>query len=185
MTRQHHPFFNPATGLPECLYAGCGKEIPADHFLCKRHYFQLGEGLVEPCPGLSCTRFKSVSYDFCAVCSKHLAAEDEPQWAAGDEGCSEFFTYLLVSASGEWYAGHTRDLRVREWLHRHGGCQTTSGGDYRLAWFEAHPSRSAAADRELELKRQLCADRYAVIRMALEFQDNVALVRPMGDVVRT
>ena len=51
MTRQYNPFMNPLTGLPECLYAGCGREIPSDHYLCKNHYFRLGEGLVEPCPG--------------------------------------------------------------------------------------------------------------------------------------
>ena len=34
MTRQYHPFINPTTGLPECLYAGCGREIPSDHYDC-------------------------------------------------------------------------------------------------------------------------------------------------------
>ena len=61
MTRQYHPFINPTSGLPECLYAGCGHEIPSDHYLCKTHYFRLSEGLVEPCPGLGCKRFKSIS----------------------------------------------------------------------------------------------------------------------------
>ena len=41
MTRQYHPFINPTSGLPECLYAGCGHEIPSDHYLCKTHYFRL------------------------------------------------------------------------------------------------------------------------------------------------
>ena len=185
MTRKHHPFINPNTGLPECQYAGCGREIPGDHYLCNRHYWKLGEGLVEPCPGLSCQRFKSISYDFCADCSKHLAAEDEPEWAARDEGCSEFYAYLLVSDTGEWYAGHARDLRVRLWRHRHGGCQSTKDGTYRLAWFQVFPTRAEAAERERNLKRLLAQDLQAVIAMVFGFQDNVALVQPMGDVVRT
>ena len=103
----------------------------------------------------------------------------KPHWSAGDEGCGEFFTYLLVNPSGEWYAGQTRDLRVRLWEHRHDGCKSTAAGDYRLAWFEQHPSRSAAADRELELKRRIDQDRYGVIRMALDFQERIGLVRPL------
>ena len=89
MTRQYNPF----TGVPECLYAGCGREIPSDHYLCKKHYFRLGEGLVEPCPGQQCGRCKSISYDFCAECSKVLEAESDPAWEAGDEGYDEFFAY--------------------------------------------------------------------------------------------
>ena len=176
MTRQYHPFINPTTGEPECLYAGCGKVIPPDHYLCKRHYAQMSEGLVEPCPGLNCKRFKSVDFDCCVDCSKLLEPESEPHWAAGDEGCEEFYVYLLVNPAGEWYAGHTRDLRVRLWVHRHGGCQATAGGDYHLAWFEQHPSRASAAERELELKRRIDQDRYGIIRMALDFQERISLV---------
>ncbi len=58
MTR-YHPYTNPATGALECLYAGCGREIPADHYLCRKHYARLGDGSVEPCPGEGCGRFKS------------------------------------------------------------------------------------------------------------------------------
>lgn len=185
MTRQHYPFTNPATGLTECLYAGCGREIPSDHYLCKRHYFQLGEGLVEPCPGLNCSRFKSVNYDFCADCSKRLATEDEPQWEAADEACNEFYAYLLVNPDGDWYAGQTRNLRNRMWMHRMGRCHSTQDGDYRLVWFEVHPTREAATGRELELKRLVATDPYAVLDRIFRFQDNVAQMQYLGDVVQT
>ena len=180
MTRQHHPFTNPETGLPECLYAGCGREIPSDHYLCKKHYFRLGENLVEPCPGLGCKRFKSISYEFCADCAKALEAEHDPAWDAGDQGCSEFFAYLLVSPTGDWYPGHTRSLRSRVWMHQAGRCHTTQDGDYRLVWFEVHPAREAAAGRELELKRLVATDPYAVLELVFNFQDRIALVRPLG-----
>ena len=142
MTRHHNPHVNPETGEPECLYAGCGKEIPSDHFLCKRHYAQNSNGEVEPCPGEGCLRFKSVAYQLCADCAKHVAPESEPHWESGDEGCGEFYAYLLVNPAGEWYAGHTRDLRVRMWVHRYGGCQSTAGRNFHLAWFEQHPNRA-------------------------------------------
>ena len=179
MTRQHHPYINPESGLPECLYAGCGWEIPGDHFLCRRHYAQKTEGLIKPCPGLGCRRFKSVEYDFCVDCSKLLEAESDPAWDAGDAGCQEFYAYLLVNPTGEWYAGHTRDLRCRMWMHRMGRCRATQDGDYRLAWFEVHPTRSAAAERELEIKRLATTDPYAVLELVFAFQDRIALVRPL------
>ena len=98
MARQYHPFINPTSGLPECLYAGCGREIPSDHYLCKTHYARLSEGSVGPCPGRGCKRFKSSEYDCCATCAKLLEPERDPAWDAGDVGCTEFFSYLLVSA---------------------------------------------------------------------------------------
>ena len=180
MTRQYNPHINPTSGLPECLYGGCGREIPSDHYLCKTHYVRLSDGLVEACPGLGCRRFKSISYDCCAECSTHLEPESDPAWDAGDEGCTEFFSYLLVSPDGDWYPGHTRSLRNRVWLHQVGRCHTTQGGDYRLVWFETFPTRAEAAARELELKRLVVTDPYAVLDMVFAFQDRVALVRPLG-----
>ena len=180
MTRQYNPHSNPLTGLPECLYAGCGREIPGDHYLCKTHYFRLSEGSVEPCPGLGCKRFKSTSYEHCADCSKHLEPESDPAWDAGDEGCSEFYAYLLVSPDGEWYPGHTRDLRARVWLHQVGRCMTTREDGYRLVWFDVFPTRGEAAARELELKRLVVTDPYAVLDMVFAFQDRINLVRPVG-----
>ena len=176
---RHNPFINPTSGLPECLYAGCGREIPSDHYLCKKHYARLSEGSVGPCPGQGCKRFKSSEYDYCAECSMHPEPESDPAWEAGDEGWSEFFAYLLVSAEGDWYPGHTRSLRIRLWLHEVGGCKTTQGGDYRLVWFEVFPTRAQAAARELELKRLVVTDPYAVLDLVFAFQDRVALVRPL------
>ena len=137
-----NPFINPLTGLLECLYAGCGREIPSDHYLCKTHYFRLSEGSVGACPGQGCKRFKSISYDCCAECSKHLEPESDPAWEAGDEGWSEFFAYLLVSAEGDWYPGHTRSLRNRVWLHRSAGARPPRAAT--TAWRgsrSSHPGR--------------------------------------------
>ena len=179
MTRQYNPHINPTSGLPECLYAGCGREISSDHYLCKTHYFRLSEGSVGPCPGQGCKRFKSISYDCCVDCSKRLEPESDPLWEAGDEDCSEFFAYLLVSADGDWYPGHTRNLRNRVWLHSVDRCRSTQGGDYRLVWFQTFPTRAEAAARELELKRLVVTDPYAVLNLVFAFQDRVALVRPL------
>ena len=170
MARQFNPHFNPLTGLPECLYAGCGREIPGDHYLCKRHYARLSEGTVEPCPGQGCKRFKSAEYDCCAECAKHLEPERDPAWDAGDAGWTEFYAYLLVSPTGDWYPGHTRSLRARVWMHQVGRCKATQDGGYRLVWFEVFTTRAEAAARELELKRLAVTDPYAVLDLVFAFQ---------------
>ena len=180
MPRQYHPFINLNTGLPECLYAGCGREIPSDHYLCKKHYARLSEGLVGPCPGRGCKRFKSSEYDCCADCSMLLEPESDPAWDAGDRDCGEFFAYLLASPTGDWYPGHTRSLRARVWMHSVGRCRGTQDGDYRLVWFEVFPTRAEAAARELELKRLVVTDPYALVELVFAFQDRIALVSHLG-----
>ena len=37
MSREHNAHIN-ESGATECAYAGCGKEVPPDHYLCVRHY---------------------------------------------------------------------------------------------------------------------------------------------------
>ena len=130
-------------------------------------------------PAEVASEFKSSEYDCCATCAKLLEPERDPAWDAGDAGCGEFFAYLLVSAEGDWYPGHTRSLRIRLWLHEVGRCRSTQGGDYRLVWFQTFPTRAEAAARELELKRLVVTDPYAVLDLVFAFQDRVALVRPM------
>ena len=179
MARQYNPFTNPLTGLPECLYAGCGREIPSDHYLCRMHYGRLSEGLVGPCPGEGCKRFKSKEYAHCADCAPALAPESEPSWDAGDEEATEFFAYLLVSRDGQWYAGHTRNLRNRVWWHGTGGCKSTARGEYRLVWFDTFPTRAEAADREQDLKRLIVANSYAVLDLVFAVQERIALVQPL------
>ena len=185
MPRPHHPYITPA-GICECAYGGCGREVPPDHFLCVRHYAQFGDGIVVPCPGEGCRRFKSVEYEYCAECAKAPRVESEPSWQAGDVDCGGFYAYLLHLDSGEFYAGHTRDPRCRLWEHHNGDCRATSGnGDAalrqlpRLVWFERHQSRAAAAEREQELKLLLQRDRRAVLSEVLKFQDLTRLVCPL------
>ena len=176
MTR-YHPFTNPATGQLECLYAGCGREIPADHYLCRTHYGRLNDGYLEPCPGDGCTRFKSIDFELCADCASLGYAESEPSWEAGDEDASQFFVYLMVSPAGEWYAGHTRNLRNRIWWHGTGQCQSTAKQDFRLVWFETHDTRADATERELEIKRLIMTRPYAILDLVFAFQDVISLVR--------
>ena len=72
MSREYHPHIN-ESGATECAYAGCGKEVPADHYLCLHHYKKYQDGLAGPCPSEGCARFRSLDYERCADCGKAAA----------------------------------------------------------------------------------------------------------------
>ena len=181
MSREYHPHIN-ESGATECAYAGCGTPIPADHYLCKRHYSKHQAGTAGPCPSEGCRRFRSLDYERCADCGRAAAPESEPEWAAGDASCDTFYAYLLLQ-DGQFYSGHTRDFRERLWEHRNGDCKATSPADTgepaRLVWFQEFATRAAAADRELQLKQLVLRDRRAVLSLVFRFQDAVRLVSPL------
>ena len=189
MPREFTAHVNEA-GDYECRYAGCGKTIPADHYLCVRHYAQHQDGKVGPCPSEGCGRFRSLEYAQCADCGRAAAPECEPHWTDGDEGAGGFYAYLLLLPGGQLYAGHTRELRARLWEHRNGGCKATSaaGGEANgqasveppaLVYFQQFATRQEAADRELELKRLLLRNRREALGIVLQFQDAARLVSPL------
>ena len=180
MPREHHPHVGDA-GVPECLYAGCGQEIPPDHYLCLRHYKKHQDGQAGPCPSPGCRRFRSLDYERCADCGRAAAPETDPAWEAGDVGCTRFYAYLLLQG-GRFYAGHSRDLRERVWEHRTSAQPSTgelSDDVGQLVWFQEYSTRAEAADRELELKQLVLRDRRAVLRLVFQFQDAVRLVSPL------
>jgi len=63
------------------------------------------------------------------------------------------YTYVVKCADGEWYVGHTDDLRRRLRQHEDGECESTK---YRLPveliYFEGCRSLDAARIREKQLK---------------------------------
>ena len=181
MSREYHPHIN-ESGATECAYAGCGKDVPADHYLCIYHYSRHQAGKAGPCPSEGCRRFRSMDYERCADCGRAAAPESDPAWTPGDEGSGAFYAYLLLQG-GQFYAGHTRDLRERLWEHHSGDCRATSprvdGDPARLVWFQEFASREVAADRELELKQLVLRDRRAALTMVFRFQDAAWLVSPL------
>ena len=71
---------------------------------------------------------------------------------------SMFHVYILENPEGRFYVGHTDDLDRRLRQHNDGegkahlGKYTHKNGPWRLAWSEIHESRSAAMQREREIK---------------------------------
>jgi predicted GIY-YIG superfamily endonuclease len=74
---------------------------------------------------------------------------------------AQFFAYVLESANGTFYVGHTEDLdrRVGEHNDRETPTHkfTPKNGPWTLVWCEPHPTRASAMQREAQIKRMKSA----------------------------
>jgi putative endonuclease len=78
-----------------------------------------------------------------------------------------FYVYLMASRkNGTLYVGMTDDLVRRVWEHREGQVEgfTKKYGVKLLVWFEEHPSRESAFEREQSIKRWKRAWKTALFR---------------------
>jgi len=179
--RQGSPYHNQKTNTKICQYWNCSKNIRANHFLCAEHYEDYEDYVIDRCP--KCGRYKDIEYDVCKDCyaapKKSIAKASYPQvrvehskvWEKGDQGVEKFFVYILKNNTGEFYAGHTRDLRARLGEHRDGKTKSTSGKNLTLQYYEILNSRRAAEQREVEFKRLITSNERKVRIMIQEFQD--------------
>jgi predicted GIY-YIG superfamily endonuclease len=66
------------------------------------------------------------------------------------------WVYILQNTAGRFYVGHTDNLERRLLQHNeprpHLGKFTHKLGPWKLVWSEAHPTRSAAMQRERAIK---------------------------------
>jgi putative endonuclease len=71
------------------------------------------------------------------------------------------WVYILQNPAGRFYIGQTDDLSVRIENHNRtdkiGGKFTRKNGPWILAWSEARPTRSAAMQRERQIKQMKSA----------------------------
>jgi predicted GIY-YIG superfamily endonuclease len=67
-----------------------------------------------------------------------------------------FWVYILENQAGRFYVGQTDNLDVRVANHNRtdamAGKYTRKNGPWRLVWSESHPTRSAAMQRERQIK---------------------------------
>ncbi|WP_269523679.1 GIY-YIG nuclease family protein [Coraliomargarita parva] len=69
-----------------------------------------------------------------------------------------YYVYILENAKGRFYIGHTDDPQRRLREHNdhdgksHLGKYTHKHGPWKLVWTEPHPTRSAAMQREKQIK---------------------------------
>lgn len=182
--KQGSPYNKQKTGLKKCQYWNCSKNIRANHFLCAEHYEDYEDYVIDKCP--ECGRYKDIEYNVCKDCyatpkKKSITRESYPQikvehskaWEKGDQGVEKFFVYILKDDKGSFYAGQTRDLRIRLGEHRDGKTKTTSGRNLKLQYFEEVSSRKSAELREVELKQLLNSNDRKIRKMIQDFQDRV------------
>jgi putative endonuclease len=67
-----------------------------------------------------------------------------------------FWVYILENPAGRFYVGQTENLAMRLANHNRtdktDGKYTRKNGPWALVWSEAHPTRSAAMQRERQIK---------------------------------
>ena len=172
------------TGI--CQFWDCGIPVRPGHFLCYDHFLDLQDSGIDRCPG--CGQFKDVQYETCLPCRNRatdrpgarksirepkptIRRESSPAWEAGDSTAESFFTYILKLDGGKFYAGQTRDLRVRLSEYKDGKEPATRGRNPRLQWFVEVPSRKTATELEVEMKRLINSNERQVRTMIMKFQD--------------
>ena len=82
-----------------------------------------------------------------------------------------FYVYILRLAGGEFYVGHTRELRERLSEHKDGKTRSTKGKDPRLVWFTRLSSREEATHLEAYLKEVNDRNEREIRRMVVQFKD--------------
>ncbi len=67
-----------------------------------------------------------------------------------------FFVYILVCDDHAYYTGYTNDLIKRIATHKlkKGGKYTRSRKDLKLVYFEVHPTKKLAMQREYQIKKE-------------------------------
>jgi predicted GIY-YIG superfamily endonuclease len=176
------------TATKTCAYWSCQREVKGRNFLCSDHYEDYQEKLIDKCP--NCGRYKDQEYEFCLDCKNRLRialrpkvftngngkkarhkAEHSKAWEKADEGVGRFFVYVLKLDNGEFYIGHTRELRERLSEHRDGKTTSIAGRQFHLQYFEVLSTREAAELREVELKKLRDKNPRQIRRMIIGFQD--------------
>jgi len=79
--------------------------------------------------------------------------------------------YILKLDNGDFYVGHTRELRERLSEHRDQKVASTAGCNPKLQYFEVLSTREAAKEREAELKRLEDSNPRQIRRMIIAFAD--------------
>ena len=88
-----------------------------------------------------------------------------------------FYTYILLCADDSYYVGATDgpQRRLQEHNEGKGSEWTAARRPVKLVWTEAHPSLSAARQRENQLKRWSRAKKEALIGGSLRLRPSTAL----------
>ena len=187
--RQSGSNYNQGTSKKTCQFWNCNINIRSNHFLCAEHYEDYLEYVIDKCP--ECGRYKDAGFDVCKDCygalkkgsvdkisNSPIRIEHSKAWEKGDQGVEKFFVYIFKDEKGEFYSGHTRDLRIRYGYHTDGKVKSTSGRKQKLIYYETLSNRKSAELREVEIKKLINYNEYKIRKMIQDFQDEHQLIQP-------
>jgi len=144
----------------------CNKPIPNEWYLCRHHHslwidteFQL----IDRC---KCGRFKEKKYPQCGICYfKQLRPEQSDTWAIGDKNREHWWVYILMLDGNKLDIGHAGNLDKRLAQHKNGKVPRTAGRNPRLYWCYSLPTREAATEFEMRLKKVYLVSPWTVRQM--------------------
>ena len=105
--------------------------------------------------------------------------ENSRKWRKGDRKADQFFVYILKLADGTFYAGQSRELRIRLTEHNDGLTKSTRGKKPVLVWSTIVKTRAQATSFEVALKKKIDKNPRAIRRMVMEFQDLIREVEAL------
>lgn len=111
----------------KCSFWDCGEPIRRDHVVCRDHFPQYADGLLDECPG--CGRLKSGMYDVCLDCYNGRSR------AADDGGLLNRIASVILDVESPARPGPPQASGVME-----------SRPKYRIEWSESWDAGDAAGD---------------------------------------
>ncbi len=180
-----------------CEFVECDESIPSHHHLCWPHWDQEQDDEIDKC---FCGQYKPSQYELCLTCKRKLSrskanasrsprktkvAESKPEYVVGapdprprkDDDSDVFYVYLLLLDEGDYYVGHTNNLRTRHLEHTTDQTKSTRGKNPRLVWFDRFRTRAEAMDHEKFLKRVCKDNKRAINKMVDEFLVLINLIK--------
>jgi len=180
--RQSGAKYNQGTSKKTCQYWNCNINVRSNHFLCAEHYEDYLEYVINKCP--VCGRYKDAGFDVCKDCyssskkrgtdnisNSPIRREYSKAWEKGDQGVEKFYAYILKDDKGNFYAGHTRDLRIRYGYHTDGMVKSTAGREQKLKYYDTFNNRQDAISREMELKTLINTNKFKIRQIIQDFED--------------
>lgn len=100
---------------------------------------------------------------------QYVQVELSDVWIDGYLRADRFFVYILELGKGDFYIGHTKDIRKRLSEFRGEKTPSTAGGNPKLQYLQVIATEKAAELREAELKRLMETNPSQIHLMISEF----------------
>jgi predicted GIY-YIG superfamily endonuclease len=109
-------------------------------------------------------------------CSNQFNPTPSKAWLKNDEGINKFYTYILKLNDGQFYVGHSRELRARLSEHKDNMVTSTKGKEPKLQYFEISETRETAMGREKELTDIYKKNPREIRRLIIDFQEDIKAI---------